>query len=142
MPSTNPRTQVTLSPSLDSLVIELARLQRASKSQVLRELFEAAEPALRRAVALMQAASMASESVRSGLRESLDIAQDRAERSLGLVLSDMDSMGTDLVTVAEMVRARRPARKAQAPTRPATPVVQPPLSNRGVRSRKRVSKQG
>ena len=137
MPTANPRTQVTLSPQLDVLVIELARLQRVSKSQVLRELFEAAEPALRRAVALMQAASMASEALRSTLRQSLDQAQDRAERTLDLAFADMDQGTGDLLAVAESIQSRRPARKAQASARAAPGRPQPPLSNRGVRIPKR-----
>jgi len=139
MPTANPRTQVTLTPQLDVLVTKLAKLQRVSKSQVLRELFEAAEPALRRAVALMEAAAMASDAMRSTLRHSLDKAQDRAERELDLMLSDLDQGTDDLVAAAESIRSRRPARKAAAGVRTAEAVPQPPLSNRGVRKPKRVN---
>lgn len=122
MPSMNPRTNVTLSPSLDLLVVRLATLQRCSKSQVLRELLEAAEPALQRAVALMDAASKASESVRVGLAKSLTLAQDAAESHLSQQLEFMEGQ-TDLVAQAEGVRSRRPARttsKAKPPiVRPA-----------------------
>lgn len=137
MPTANPRTQVTLSPHLDLLVVELARLQRVSKSQVLRELFEAAEPALRRAVALMQAASMASQALRSTLRESIDHAQDRAERALDLVMEEMDTETGNLLSEAESIRSRRPARKGLPSARAPSGVAKPPLSNRGVRNPKR-----
>ena len=76
MPTVNPRINVTLSPSLDLLVVRLAAMQRMSKAQVLRELLEAAEPALQRAVTLMEAASKAAPGVLSGLRDSLSRAQD------------------------------------------------------------------
>ena len=44
MPTLNPRINVTLAPSSDSLVQRLATFQGVSKSQVLRELLDAAEP--------------------------------------------------------------------------------------------------
>lgn len=116
MPTLNPRTNVTLPPSLDLLLVRLAAMQKTSKSQVLRELLEAAEPALQRAVTLMEAASKASEQVRDGLRDSLNRAQDHAEAVLSEQMSFMDAMSGDLVTMAESVRRRRPAgaRKAVA----------------------------
>ena len=56
MPTVHPRVTVTLSPSLSDLVSALARSQRVSRSQVLRELLEAAEPGLQRVVKMMEAA--------------------------------------------------------------------------------------
>ncbi len=138
MPTMNPRVQVTLSPSLDALVRQLAVHQRASKSQVLRELLEAAEPALRRAVALMDAASKASEELRSGFGKSLDQAQVRAEKALASTLATMDSATADLVSLAEEVRSRRPARMPRGTARAApTAPRNPPASNRGVKSHRR-----
>lgn len=139
MPTTNPRVNVTLSPSLDALVRRLAAHQRASKSQVLRELLEAAEPALQRAVALMDAASKASAEVRSGLARGLEQTVIRAEDEAAVLLSRMDRAAADLVDQAQVVRGRRPARRvAQAtPARgsgPAPGAGNPPASNRGVKS--------
>jgi uncharacterized protein (DUF1778 family) len=137
MPTVNPRINVTLSPSTDALVARLAGLQRVSKSQVLRELLEAAEPALQRAVALMEAASRAHGDVLSGLASSLDRAQEEAERSLQRNLAASD----DLVRQAESIAERRP-RGARAPrggagdrvgSAPRAPK-DPPSSNRGVKS--------
>lgn len=108
MPTLNPRTNVTLSPSLDLLLTRLAQHQQSSKSQVLRELLEAAEPALQRAVTLMDAASRASVSVRSGLAKSLNMAQDVAERELAAHLNHFDGMA-DLVSQAEGIRGRKRA---------------------------------
>lgn len=117
MPTPNPRTNVTLSPSLDLLVIRLAAMQRVSKSQVLRELLEAAEPALQRAVTLMEAASKATEGVRAGLRDSLTRAQDKAEAELAVHLHGLDSITKDLVDQAQEVRGKRPraSHKQSAP---------------------------
>lgn len=107
MPTSNPRTQVTLSPSLDLLVTRLARLRQTSKSQVLRELLEAAEPALQRAVLLMEAASRASGSVLDGLAQSLTEAQDVVEAQLAAHLGNLDQATLDLVTVSEGIKSRR-----------------------------------
>lgn len=138
MPTLNPRVQVTLSPSLDTLVRRLAVHQRASKSQVLRELLEAAEPALQRAVALMDASSKAAAEVKAGLARRLSSTQDDAEDAAAVLLSRMDRLSSDLVAQAEAVRPRRPARAAQAAGQAASGAPgrggNPPASNRGVKS--------
>lgn len=151
MPTVNPRINVTLSPQLDLVVQRLAACQRVSKSQVLRELLEAAEPGLQRAVTLMEAAAGASKAMKEGFAQSLDKAQSKAEAHLAAALSHMDQTTLDLVQQAEAVRGRRPGpRKPQAsaldtsPKR-VTPVAvraarsapNPPASNRGVKSTKR-----
>lgn len=144
MPTANPRVNVTLSPSTDALVIRLASLQRVSKSQVLRELLEAAEPALQRAAALMEAASGAQRAVLDELAQSLDRAQNKAEAALARTLLDSDRITADLVTQAEAVRGRRPARDTRSVSRAgrggggAQAAPNPPASNRGVKSRKTV----
>lgn len=148
MPTNNPRVQVTLSPSLDALVQSLASHSNASKSQVLRELLEAAEPALRRAVALMEAASQATKEVHAGFARSLDKAQTRIEKSMQQAMAQLDATTGDLVAQAEAVRARRPSgRKERAPRAhsgragagqgAAAAVLEasdPPPSKRGVKS--------
>lgn len=146
MPTQNPRVQVTLSPSLDALVAQLAKHQRSSKAQVLRELLETAEPALQRVAALMDAASKASSEVHRGFAKSLDRAQTQIETALDSALQSVDAKTGDLVAIAEAVRSRRPARSAPAPkalSAPAAPLQRrskpkdPPSSNRGVKSRSR-----
>jgi hypothetical protein len=138
MPTSNPRVNVTLSPSLDSLVIRLAGLQGVSKSQVLRELLEAAEPALQRATALMEAASRSKGDVLNGLARSLERGQDKVEAQLAAHLASLDASTADLVTQAQAVRGRRPAIGA-AGVQGASPTAargrsNPPASNRGVKS--------
>jgi hypothetical protein len=107
MPTVNPRVNVTLSPSLDLVVSRLAALQRVSKSSVLRELLEAAAPALTRAVALMEAAEKAKPDIISGLARSLERSQTAAEVALESALHALDH-SEDLVSQAEAVRGRRP----------------------------------
>ena len=136
MPTLNPRINVTLSPSTDQLVLRLAQLQRVSKSQVLRELLEAAEPALQRAVALMDAASKASSAVLDGLAKSLEREQAQVEKTMGSHLAAADSMTADLVAQAQAIRGRRPvAAKRSLDGVSGSPVQKnPPPSNRGVKS--------
>lgn len=135
MPTVNPRVQVTLTPTLDVLVRRLAGLQRSSKSQVLRELLEAAEPALHRAVALMEAASKAKYQVHAGLGESLMRSQQQVEDILAGTLTRLDEASSDLVSQAEAVGGRRPARSARSAPAPASDGPRnPPASNRGVKS--------
>ena len=140
MPTPNPRVNVTLSPSLHGLVTRLAGLQRASKSQVLRELLEAAEPALQRAAVLMEAAEKATNEVKSGLRRSLDSAQDKVEKHVSAALATLDATADDLVAQAEAIRGRRPGRAVAGRPAPATVAkgasarLDPPASNRGVKT--------
>lgn len=147
MPTVNPRVNVTLSPSLDSLVARMAGLQGVSKSQVLRELLEAAEPALQRAAALMEAASRVKVQVLEGLGASLEKAQDKAEAQLSVHLAAMEAMTGDLVAEAQAVRGRRPPARGQragagAPVAAAAVPPNPPASNRGVKSGRAAGKTG
>lgn len=143
MPTVNPRVQVTLSPSLDALVKRMALYTRSSKSQVLRELLEAAEPALERAATLMEAASMAAGEAKERLARSLEKAQDMAEDHAAIHLDRLDRMTDDLVSQAEAVRGRRPARKGLVLAPAASPGAQnPPASNRGVKSAQPGGKRG
>jgi hypothetical protein len=118
---------VTLSPSLDLLVSRMARVSRSSKSNVLRELLEAAEPSLARAVALMEAAERAASAVKSGLADNLKASQDQIEKVLEGQLARIDSMTSDLVGMAESIQSRAPAKVA---AKRETPLP----SKRGVKS--------
>lgn len=140
MPTANPRTNVTLSPSLDLLVQRLAAHQRCSKAQVLRELLETVEPSLSRAVALMDAAAKASPEVLAGLASSFARAQDSAEDLLSAATDRIDRAQADLVAQAEAVRGRRPQRAAQRHGAGGGGAQNPPSSNRGVKSGKQPGK--
>lgn len=143
MPAINPRVQVTLSPSLYELCSAMARAQRVSRSQVLRELLEAAEPALQRVVALMRAAERAKGAVKAGFGEQMLRSQRVLEGELEKQLALVTGVETDLVTLAERIEGRRPARAAEPHTAGGAPR-NPPASNRGVKSRGtgRKSQQG
>lgn len=147
MTTLNPRVNVTLSPSLDALVSQLAGFERISKSMVLRELLEAAEPALRQAIALMEAAKGASASARKNLASDLEAGIKAGEGTSHLMLQNLAHHTQDMVSEAEAIRGRRPSRKQAQPLvtvpppgkRPATGrgsglAPRPPVSNRGVKS--------
>jgi hypothetical protein len=140
MPTLNPRINVTVSPSLDMLVARLAVHQRVSKSQVLRELLQTAEPTLQRVVALLDAASTSSREVLTGLAVPLSNLKESAGDDLAVHLSRLERM-RDLVSEAEAISERRPARRREgtplAGSRSATVgVPNPSASNRGVKSTK------
>lgn len=150
MPTLNPRVNVTLSPSLDSLVTRLAAAERVSKSMVLRELLEAAEPALSAAVAMMEAAKSASAEARASIVKDMQAAIDAAAGVQHLALASASRAQRDLVDEAEVIRVRRPARVglgasasagAPGPARAGSAAAKPrqrrkdpPASNRGVKS--------
>lgn len=144
MPTSNPRVNVTLSPSLDSLVTRLAHFERVSKSMVLRELLEAAEPALSSAVAMMEAAKGASVKARKDLVRDLEHGVQAAQSVSHLALSVAANHTRDMVAEAETIRGRRPPRGTRSVSAvgrapgsangPARRRKDPPPSNRGVKS--------
>lgn len=139
MPTENPRVNVTITPSMNAVVGRLAELQRVSKASVLRDLLETAEPGLRQALALMEAAQGAAKEVHQRLAADMDkamLAADRYDREMADYFQN--SLG-DLVADAEAVRGRRPGRTGVARTAGAAASVRrkrkdPPSSNRGVKS--------
>lgn len=144
MPTTNPRVNVTLSPSLDSLVARLAALERVSKSMVLRELLEAAEPSLLSAVALMEAAKGASVEARKRIARDMQTSIDAAKGVNYLAQLVAANSTRDIVSEAEAIRGRRPPRRARGAgaagrlsaigkSKSKVPK-DPPISNRGVKS--------
>lgn len=149
MPTVNPRVNVTLSPSLDSLVTRLAAVERVSKSMVLRELLESAVPALSAAVAMMEAAKGASAEARERMLKDMEATLQAARGVEHLALMTASSAQRDMVGEAEAIKGRRPARGTRASPalagvervpRVGRPVVnrpkqpkRPPVSNRGVK---------
>lgn len=147
MPTVNPRVNVTLSPSLDSLVTRLAALERVSKSMVLRELLETAEPSLLHAVALMEAAQGASAKARKALAQDMQSGIKAVEGTSELMLQNLTLHTRDMVSEAEAVKGRRPSRSRRAALPVTAPTrlsasrsisldgsKRPPSSNRGVKS--------
>ncbi len=143
MPTTNPRVNVTLSPATHRTVESMARLQRVSKSTVLRELLEASEPVLAQAVAMMEAANEMSDQARKKFARELDGTIKSVEAKGRKAMQLAAGITEDLVSQAEAIRGRRPARSGSA-ARPGRSVAKvprsatrkrkdPPASNRGVK---------
>src|SRR3954469_16588888 len=140
MPTSNPRVNVTLSPTLHQLVDDLARMQRVSKATVLRELLEASEPVLMQAVAMMKAADEMSSEARKKVARDMERTLKSVEKKAAATLEMAAGITSDLVAEAEAIRGRRPARARRAglPAGGAgkkAPRAQTPLpSKRGVKS--------
>ncbi len=134
MPTANPRVYVTLPPELDSIIARMAALERISKSQLIRETLEAAQPTLAKAVAIMEAASKARIGARSELAKSLEHSQNVVESELENILRAVSEAPSGAVDVVE----RRPRRGAKAHAAGAVSgSLNPPPSKRGVKSSKR-----
>lgn len=139
MPTSNPRINVTLSPSLNQLVDDLARMQRVSKAAVLRELLEASEPGLVQVVAMMRAAQEMSDEARNRVSRDLQALLPKVEKKRAEAMEAAAGITSDLVAAAEAIRGRRPARGGPAPRgtarRKTAKRAQTPLpSKRGVKS--------
>ena len=146
MPTLNPRINVTLSPVLYDLVGRLATHERVSRSMVIRELLETAEPMFLQALVLMDAAKGASAKARETLRIDLDSSIKAAEGTAHLMMGNLAMHTRDLVDDAQAIKGRRPASRKAVPLAVGLlPVVskakavrnasvRPPLSNRGVKS--------
>jgi hypothetical protein len=146
MPTKNPRVAVTLPPSLDLLVGRMALYARTSKSSVLRELLETAEPALQRTVALMEAAHGAAGAMKARLATQLDATIADSEATMARLLGQLDEATSDLVRQAEAIPERRPApgglpRSGRVPATVGARV-NPPASNRGVKSPRHSENRG
>ena len=142
MPTTNPRLSVTLRPSTAATLRRLSELTGNSQSAMVSELLEQSEPVFQRMTVLLEAAQRAQKEAKAGMAESMERAQSRLEKTLGVVMTEFDDYTGDLLAGLEDVqrRARRePARQAAAGApAPAAALPlsakRPPLSNRGVRN--------
>lgn len=141
MPTINPRINVTLPPSIDAMVSQLSELQGISKSQLIREMLEAAEPTFRKALAIMSAAHRVRDDTRTEIAESMERSLSLATAGLEHDLHLIASHSEDLVAMAEKVRGRG-NRRGPRGVSPSRAQIDPPASNRGVKkSGKTVKKQ-
>lgn len=139
MPTANPRINVTLSPGLFRVVSRMAVATRVSKSQVLRELLEAAEPALQQVVVLMESAQGMAQALKGDLAAGLERAVVNAEAASAQGLAELNQISLDLDERTQEVRGRRPRAAPEATTALHVGEVvavpqNPPPSNRGVKS--------
>lgn len=114
MAGMNPRISVTLKPSLDAAIKRLSDATGQSKSSLVAELLEQAEPVLVRMATVIEAAHTATHEAKTRLAANLDEAQTKLEAHLGLVTDLFEEQTRDLIGDLESVGRRR-AKGAGAP---------------------------
>lgn len=127
-----------MQPTLHAIFQRLSELTGQSQSRLVFELLDGVQQPLMRVVRLLETADEAKANLNGSVAASLDDAQDRVERQLGLVLADLgepeyirDSMFTEKVPFRSRPKAAPGKRSTRA--QPLETVPKPPSSNRGVR---------
>ena len=72
MPANRPRKHITLDYEVYDVIDQFAKAQGVTFSDVINETFKGILPPLKRTLALLQAAQEAPQSVRDGLRQTMD----------------------------------------------------------------------
>lgn len=103
MPTRNPRINVTLRPEHYELISRLAALQKRSRADVLRELFETVCPVLERVAVVGEAAQRAKVQALEGFRESTERAEATILPHLQSVMGQLDLLVVDAVARLEGV---------------------------------------
>lgn len=138
MPAKNPRLTITMQPTLHALFRRLSELTGQSQSALVFELLDGAQPVLTKVCRLLEASESAKGQMKGLLASEMESAQDRIESQLGLALADNfnDEVAGDILREAETVRyrARRSADGKRSAVAERVARVEPPVSNRGVRS--------
>jgi hypothetical protein len=157
MPTVNPRITVTLTPTVAVVLRELSSLTGESQSATVAGLLEMSAPVFERVIQALKAAKAiqdhASHGVRQDIVASLDDAQARMERQLGLAIEDMDDAFLPLVQEGEKITrragrgaaegdARRARAPADAPRKASSAVPTPRPVTRGSGTPERATKAG
>ena len=124
MPTKNPRLTVTLEPVLAVQLRRLAELTGNSQSKILSELLEGSTEVFAKSISVLEAAKLATASMRGKVVDDMTEAHAVLERQLGLNLDVFDAVADPFL--AEVAAAAKPEST--------------PISNRGVRSVKRKTK--
>ena len=149
MPTPNPRISVTLKPVTAELLRRLSMLTGNSQSSMVSELLESSEGVFQRMLLVLEAAQRAKDETKREISSSMEKAQDKLERQLGIVMDSFDDYTGDLLAELETVkrRGRTPAARSGLPrARTVSETAdasanRPPISNRGVRSTPNNKKQ-
>lgn len=132
MPSKNPRIALTLEPHRYELLTRLAKHQGKSRAAVITETLELIYPVMERVCVVLEAAQLAQESSREGLRQSVakaeaellpqlyravdqfDMFVEDAAASIGLPLDASEKASK---VIRQAMADEGPARSAHAPAR-------------------------
>jgi hypothetical protein len=129
MPTDKPRVNVTLSVEDFELLSRLAKQQKRSRSDMLRDLFQTIRPVLERVAVVTEAALRAQSTARQGLIDSAEKAEAELLPMVQQALGQFDLFVADVQQQA----AAADERAGGAPAAPR-PAPEPPASNTGVRS--------
>lgn len=124
MPTDKPRITVTLSDPTFQVIARMAELGGVSRGSVVADMLETVAPVLGRTVAVLEAAQEAPKSLKEGLVKVAESVQNDLAASLGDASLQMDAF------LSELTEASKQAKRGG-----------PPVSNTGVRSKVRASKQ-
>ncbi len=144
MPAKNPRLTVTLAPETQARLRRISALTGTSQSSLIGTLLDTQGEVFDRLIRVLEAAEQAKEVMKGKqLAEDMKAAQQRIESQLGLALEDFDMSTHSLLKDAEAIKRRAKAgakKSAGAPSRAGAAAKPTPISNRGVRSTPRKSK--
>ena len=142
MPTLNPRLTITLEPTLAAQLRRLSELTGNSQSKLISEMLEGSTEVFSRLITVLEAAVTAKDSLRGKVAADMGNAQARVERQLGLILEDFDETTKPLLVDSEKSTRRggRTTTESEARRRAGSAPASTPLSNRGVRSDPKRSK--
>lgn len=138
MPSVKPRLALTLPEPRYSLLKRLAALQGVSMASVVTDLLEECYPVLERVLAALEAAKSASESAKTGLRDSCYQAISELEPYRDQFLDQFDLFMEAITSQAQGSGEVSPTERSESPNtspEPSLPPVNPRVVTRGSGSR-------
>lgn len=92
MPTLKPRVNVTLDPQTYGVIDRLAAIQGRSRGSVISDLLDSIAPVMARTVALLEAAAVAPQQVKDGLRSVVDGIHDELVAVSGRSTQQMDDL--------------------------------------------------
>ena len=130
MPSVKPRLALTFPEHRHDLLKRLAGLQGVSMASVVTELLEECYPVLERVVVALEAAKSASESAKTGLRDSCDRAIAELEPYRDEFMGQWDMFMDGITRQVQDAGERAERNDAHSPASSA-PTVNPRVVTRG-----------
>ena len=142
MPTKNPRITITLEPATHARLQRLSELTGQSQSSMVAEILDSSAQVFDRTITVLEAAQTATREMKDRASSDLAAAQSKLEGQLGLALELFEGFTGTLLDDAEAVRRRARRGTKAAPSSPAggTAKRPTPMSNRGVRSTPRNTK--
>jgi hypothetical protein len=132
MPTDKPRVNVTLDQADYDLLSTLARQQKRSRADMLRDLFETMRPVLERVAVVSEAAQRAQATARQGMIESAEKAEAELLPMVQKALGQFDMFLADVQAQADGGGRQQTASTGGAAAAPPPPTPVPVIT--GVRS--------